>query len=110
GQINLFVEAEKRFGFNEIVDWMRSGTDNALDKNDLNRVRNVEPSHPAPRWTLTPTALTAASARVSVPIPDTLLLRGISWIQNQPLATINNRSFSIGETGRVRLGKTNVLI
>src|SRR6185503_15079644 len=31
GQINLFVDAEKRFGFNEIVDWMKYGVDDELE-------------------------------------------------------------------------------
>ncbi len=107
GQINLFIEAEKRFGFNDIVDWMKSGTDAALDKNDLRRVRDVEVTATG-RPPSTPAVLLSYAA--VAPSSDTLVLRSISWIQNHPLATINDRSFSIGESGKVRLGASNVVI
>jgi len=47
GQIDLFVEAERRFGFNDIVDWMQYGTDKLLSKDEPNRIRDVLIPRPA---------------------------------------------------------------
>jgi hypothetical protein len=108
GQINLFVEAEQRFGFNEVVEWMEFGTDAALDKNDLNRIRDVQMASPNPRSSTNAPSYTVVVA--PRPSFESLVLESISRIQNQPLATINDRSFSVGETGKVHLGTTNILI
>jgi len=42
GQIDLFIDAERRFGFNEVVDWIQYGTDKLLSKDEPNRIRDVE--------------------------------------------------------------------
>jgi sRNA-binding protein len=43
-------------------------------------------------------------------VPEKLALRGISWSKNKRLALVNNQSFEPGESGKVRLGTTNVTI
>ena len=106
GQIDLFIEAEKRYGFNEIVDWMKFGVDAELDRSDLNKLRHIEIAQPPAR----PATNVMVYAAVSTPAPETLVLRGISWIRTQPLAVINDRTFAVGESGKVRLGKSNVVI
>jgi hypothetical protein len=43
-------------------------------------------------------------------VPNTLLLRGISSSKSQPLALINDHTFAAGESAKVRVGTTNVLV
>jgi hypothetical protein len=113
GQILLFIEAEHRFGFNDIVDWMKYGTDSRLEAEDLSRVRNVElhpprPSSPAPSLAAAQPALpSVASAKEEA---DSLVLKGVMWTKQHPLAMINDRTFEVQEQGTVRVGKTNVTL
>ena len=44
------------------------------------------------------------------PVPDTLTLIGISGTGSRRLALINDRAFGANESGKVRVGKTNVLV
>ena len=106
GQIRLLVEAEQRYGFNEIVDWMKFGVDSQLQPDDLNRIRNVQMPASPPRAPAFP----ASYATESPPAPETLVLRGVSWINGRPFASINDRSLAVGESAKVRLGKTNLTI
>ena len=106
GQIHLFIEAEQTYGMNDIVDWMKYGTDDRLVAGELRRVRDVELPRLAPGST---TNLPAYGLK-STPIPDTLVLKGISWVQPRPVAMINNRTLGVNEQGRVRVGNTNVTI
>jgi hypothetical protein len=108
GQIDLFIDAEHRFGFNEIVDWMKYGRDAILHGEDLNRIRNIEIPSAGGTNTFTPTYAAAASAATTA--PKGLVLGGISWSQNRPLAVINNRTFAPKEAGKVRVGGTNLTI
>jgi len=106
GQIDLFIDADERYGFNDIVDWMKYGVDSALHGDDLNRVRNVEipsakPKKPAP---------STVYARAPVQPSNSLVLKGITWNQNRPLAVINDRTFAPKEMGGIRLGQTNTVI
>jgi hypothetical protein len=103
GQIQLFVEAEKRFGLNEIIEWMKYGADPELDASNLENVRRLDIPRPE-------TARTRWAAIESAPAPDKLLLKGILWSKARALALINNQSFAPGETGKVSVGKTNVSI
>ncbi len=119
GQIDLFIEAERRYGFNEIAEWMKYGADGVLNPADLNRIRNIETPSP----TGGPTVLGGTSVLVNrgslslptnstpkAPVPATLVLRGISWNQSHPLALINNRTLGVNERARVRVGDTNVAL
>jgi len=106
GQIDLFIDADDRYGFNDIVDWMKYGVDSALHGDDLNRIRNVEipsarPKKPAPL---------PVYARAPAPPSNSLVLKGITWNQNRPLAVINDRTFAPREMGGIRLGPTNAVI
>lgn len=106
GQIDLFIEADEHYGFNDIVDWMKYGVDAALHAEDLNRVRNIEIPAMKPRKQNVPGVY---SARVA-PTSTSLVLKGITWNQNRPLAMINNRTFAPKELGGIRLGQTNAVI
>ncbi|MGN6553833.1 MAG: protein DA1 [Verrucomicrobiota bacterium] len=105
GQIDWFVEAEKKFGFNDVLDWMRYGVDDQLS-DDPEVLRNVK-MPPPPLVPVTNLPFYGSSPSAG---PETLMLKGVSGTKNQPLALINNQSFTIGESGKVRLGKTNVTI
>jgi len=106
GQIHLFLEAEQTYGMNDMVDWMKYGTADRLAAGDLRRVRDVE----LPRLAAGPATNLQVYGLKSAPLPDTLVLKGISWVQPRPVAMINNRALGVNEQGRVRIGKTNVII
>lgn len=106
GQIHLFVAAEKRFGFSDVMDWMKFGADDRLHSDDLARIRSVE----VPRPKAGPLARMPAYSRPVTALPQTLMLKGITWAQNQPLALINDRMFAAEEQGNVRVGQTNLAI
>ena len=106
GQIHLFLEAERLYGFNDIVDWMKYGTDDRLVSDDLRRVRNVE----LPRTAARPATNFPLYNPAPAPVPDTLVLRGIYWAQERPAAMINNRTLGVNEEGKVRVGETNLTI
>ncbi len=103
GQINLFVEAEKRFGINEVVDWVKFGVDSELEAGSLENLRKIAmppPERGNQRW-----------VSIEPPkAPDRLLLKGISWTKARAFALINNQSFAPGEWGKVQVGTTNVTI
>jgi len=107
GQIDLFIEAEKRFGLNEIVDWMKYGTDSLLSKEDANRVRNVEMQTSAQGIVKSPNFYPRAQAATGVTDTRELRLKGIQWWQGRALALINNRTMAVGEEFRFRTGETN---
>ena len=106
GQVDLFVKAEKRYGFSDIEDWMKYGKDAGLEANDPGKIRNVEISAPTPP----PAADQAAGAKPPPPESDTLVFKGISRINEQTMARINDKLFLAGESGAVHVGKTNVVI
>jgi hypothetical protein len=106
GQIDLFIEAEKRFGFNDVLDWMRWGVNPRLNAANLDDVRNVE----MPRPRTDPATKITFYVEQPTPVPDTLLLKGISSSKSQPLALINDHTFAAGESAKVRVGATNMLV
>jgi hypothetical protein len=107
GQIDLFIAADQRFGFDQVVDWMKYGVDAVLHADDLNNVRNID----VPRTTPGPPATLPASQ--SQPLSqtyDALTLKAILWSQTHPMATINNRTFEVGDVFKVKLGLSNVIV
>jgi hypothetical protein len=106
GQFTLFREAERRFGMNDVVDWMKYGTDDRLMAEDLRRVRNVD----VPPATAASDTNSPAYGWKPASEPDTLVLKAITWSQPHPVAMINNRTFTENEQGKVRVGKTNLTL
>jgi hypothetical protein len=109
GQIHLFLEAERLYGFNDVVDWMKYGVDDRLVGDDLRRVRNVE----LPRTAARPATNSPDYNPAPSPVPDALVLQGVLWVsgaKEQPAAIINNRTLGVNEEGKVRVGKTNLTI
>jgi hypothetical protein len=106
GQIDLFVAAERAHGLNDVLDWMKWGTDSSLDPEEPNRIRVV--AIPKEKTTSPSNTLVFAEARVVV--PDVLTLKGISGVKGRALALINDQTLAVGESGKVRVGTTNVLV
>lgn len=104
GQIDLFIDAERRFGFNEVVDWIQHGEDEELSASEPGRIRRVVAAH---RTSTVASALTVYQP-APVAAPTNLVLRAIFWDPNRPSAVINDRTFAPNEQGKVRLGTTNV--
>jgi hypothetical protein len=107
GQIDLFIEADELYGFNDIVDWMKYGMDSALHGDDLTRVRKVEIPSPESKG---PATTLPGYTRVPAGPSNALMLKGITWNESKPLAVINDRTFAPKEMGGIRLGQTNAVI
>ncbi len=107
GQIHLFIEANQRYGFADIVDWMRSGADPLLRSDDLRRVRQLEDvSLPTITNTTTNHSKPARPLALEAPIaprPPHLILQGIIWSKTQPMATISGRNFDLNQEATVLL-------
>ncbi len=107
GQIDVLIEADRRFGFNMVAEWVKSGDDAKLDLADLDRIRAVGADTPAPakavEWVVPPQA-------PPPPGPETLLLKGISGRVGHRFALINNATFEAQQRAKVRVGVTNVSV
>jgi len=107
GQIHQFIAAEQRFGFQDVVDWMKAGDDASLLKEDLSRVRRLADP---PKRTSQPTAIIDPAAetlarKTNAPpkLPERLVLQGILWSPGRSMATINGRNFFQNETAAIKL-------
>jgi hypothetical protein len=107
GQIQLFLEAQERYGFNELLDWMKYGRDARLDPENLGRLRTLDV--PRYRTVLAQTNSSPSPAEPTSPQPD-LVLKGIFLNKQRPLAIINNRTFGVNEEGKVRVGTSNLTV
>lgn len=107
GQLEAFLAAEVQLGFNAVLEWVKSGEDNRLNPLDLNRVRLTR-SEPKP--TPTPASTPYHSTPAPPPVPDKLILKGISGSSNRRFALINDKTLMAGEQGRVRVGDSNILV
>ena len=106
GQFDLFLAADNQYGFYTLMEWMQSGLDASLDGNDLDRVRRVRfrPQRSATA------EFVPLPKPAPTPVPDTLTLIGISGTGSRRLALVNDRALSAGESGKVRVAKTNVVV
>jgi hypothetical protein len=106
GQVQLFIEAEQEYGFDEILDWMQYGVTGRLEDGHLDEIRDVKmpASGVAPR----PAAFTAR-ASLPPPEPATIQLQGIMW-GGRPSAIINGHSFFVGDEAEVSVGQAKALI
>jgi hypothetical protein len=106
GQIHLFIAAEQAHGLNDVLDWMKWGTASELDADEPNRIRDVA----MPRAKPVPAQSILAYTATLAPAPDTLELKGISGTKGHALVLINDQTLAVGESAKVRVGKTNVLV
>ena len=96
-----FVKAEENYGFYRITQWVQAGLQPRLDPNHLADVLALKQE---------PTQMPAWMPATQTRVPDTLRLKGISGRAGHWLALINNQTLVTGETGRVRVGATNVQV
>ena len=95
--------------FHRIIHWIHQGEDSWIDVDKVERLLAVkddkDPDNPdaaiEPAW---------RQPTVSTAVPDTLILKGISGKGQRRFALINNQTLERGETARVRLGTSNVLV
>ena len=106
GQINLFIEAEKRYGFDQVLDWMKYGVAAQLEAGHVDELRDVK--LPAAKSADSSPAIYSRTNK-PVPAPAIIKLDGILW-GNRPVAIINGRSFLAMDQNPVKVGGTNVLI
>jgi len=110
GQVELFIEAEQRFGLDEVLDWMKYGVAPKLEAGHVDEIRDVQ--MPSASSTAGGSAVFPAANQAltkPAPAPTTIKLEGISW-GNRPTAIINGHTFEANDLDRVRLGNTNVTI
>lgn len=106
GQFALLLQADDTYGFYTIVQWMKSGPDGRLSGSDLDRIRMVG----FQRHQSTFAETIAFPQQGVTPVPETLTLIGISGSGVRRFALINDHSFGAGESGKVRVGNTNVIV
>lgn len=104
GQIHAFLQVDAS-RFYEIGKWMRSGVDQKLDPNNINRVFVLQQDNSPP----TVPAWAIAAKPVSI-APSTLQLRSISGTPRRRFALINDQTLAPNEQAKVRLGSSNVTV
>jgi hypothetical protein len=118
GQAELFIEAERRYGFDQVLDWMKYGETAQLEAGHLDELRNVKmPAEnsiavkPVTVTVSTNVNLKTADTNSPAPAsgPATIKLQGILW-GNNPMAIINSRPFFANDKFNVKIGATNVAI
>jgi len=107
GQIDAFVAAERAHGLNDVLDWIKWGTDSYLDADDPDRVRMV--AMPKEKTAPAATAL-VFSQTIATSVPDVLTLKGFLGGNGHTLALINDQSLAVGDSAKVRVGTSNVLV
>lgn len=108
GQVNLFVEAEQEYGFDEILDWMQYGVTDRLEEGHLDEVRDIK--MPVSNFKANLAAQNIpTSAPIPTAVPATLRLQGIMW-SSLPSAIINGHSFFAGDESTVLVGQSRVTI
>jgi hypothetical protein len=112
GQLEAFLAAENRHGFNAVLDWVQSGEAAKLDATDPDGVRSLRGQESGIA------ALPAAGGGVPIyysyasppPLPEKLSLKNVSGLPGRRLAIINDRTFAVKEEAVMKLATTNVLI
>jgi hypothetical protein len=106
GQIHAMIAAEQRYDFRRIVDWIELGVDSWIDKDNLERVINLKDNPSDQTSAIPPWQQTT----VPTVVPPTLVLRGVSGTSNRRFALVNDRTLEIGESAKVRVGDSNVVV
>jgi hypothetical protein len=122
GQVQLFIEAEKRYGFDEVLDWMKFGTAAQLEAHHPEEIRDVEMSAeknvadnqateirlksngtnpPAPVPAPAPTSTNSPASTPSLE-PAGIRLQGILW-GKPPSAIINGRTIFASDRFKLKI-------
>ncbi len=108
GQVDLFIEAEKRFGFDQVMDWMKYGEAGQLEAGHVDQLRDVKMPLARPMAD-NPVVYRGTNKPAAAPAPAILKLEGVMW-GNRPTAIINGSSFLANDQNPVKIGGTNVMI
>ena len=108
GQIEVFIEAEKRYGFDQVLDWMKYGELAQLEPDHVEKLRDVK-MPVATAVAANPIADPISYRRPNKPAPAVIKLDGVLW-GSLPVAIINGRSFLANDLNPVKVGGTNVMI
>ena len=106
GQIQLFIEANERFGFNDVVDWVKYGVSSKLKAGELEKIRDVKVPVAKASQPIRSASLISPAAE----LPDRLMLKGLLGPKSRRVALINDRALAAGESGKIRLRGTNVTV
>ena len=109
GQVQLFIEGNKLYGFDQILDWMQYGDTPELEPGRLDKIRDVvmpkpgavskSPEHKAPVLAVVANNSVGVAARA----PETLRVEGIFWSKS-PSAIINGHSVFPDDRFKVTIG------
>ena len=108
GQVDLFIEAEKRYGFDQVLDWMKYGEAGQLEPGHVDQLRDVKMplAKPVAR---NPAVYARTNQPVRASTPAVIKLDGVLW-GSRPVAIINGHSFLANDQSQVKIGGTNVMI
>lgn len=109
GKVLVLIEADKKYGFGTVVDWIKNGEDNTVDTDHLDRIRAMKDNRVAAAQPAESSGLVYGSTVVT-PVPDTLVLKGISGSGQRRFALINNTTFEPMEKEKVRVGQKTVTV
>ena len=108
GQIDLFIEAEKRYGFDQVLDWMKYGETGQLAAGHVDQLRDVK--MPSAKSVSSSPAIYSRTNTPAPALPRAIIkLDGVLW-GSRPVAIINGRSFLANDLNPVKVGGTNVNI
>lgn len=121
GQIHLFIEADRQFGFDQVVDWMKWGEDPLLRGDDLGRLRRLDLPSPIKPAVASNNATRASnhthevatpaiSNAPSMVAPAKLVLQGIIWSKTRPMATINGKNLEPNEEATIELSNGATIV
>lgn len=113
GRINAFVAAEKAYGFARIIQWMKEGEGDHIDtKNLAGHSGSAAASRPkaAARRRRSPPAGIRWHSRIPAAKYTNTVLKGIPGTALRRFALIDGDTFAPNETGKVRIGGSNVML
>jgi hypothetical protein len=101
-QVHAFIKADQQARSYDVIKWIKEGTDQWVDIDAPNKILNLDkgPAASGPLWVSTAKTV----------VPSTLILRGISGSASRRFALINDMTLQKNETGRVRVGQSNVVV
>jgi hypothetical protein len=109
GQVDLFIEAEKRYGFDQVLDWMKYGVTAQLEAGHVDELRDVKMPSAVPVANNPAIYPNQKNTNQLAAVPATIKLQGVLW-GNQPVAIINGCSFFAKDLKQVKMRGTNVTI
>ena len=101
GKIDVLLKASSDYQFHRVAQWMKSGVDETLESEKMNRVTRLKDAESLPFGYL---------AVVQARAPEVLILKGLSGAPPHRFALINDATLRIGEQARVRVAQSNVFV